>query len=181
MGILRGASGRASPCHFGLYLVELITVNNGIVVVFNEVHGKLTCVLDGLAADEILTEGLLHQDIAAVFFILQDTADAGDGPFRRVLEAWDLLCFQFFFQHPQTGAAQIVIIDPSDDLRLFQDDLRFAIFTLAVAVQFLYWMLALPASMARRLPQVTVLTYQFFGKVGRLFSPFFQRFLFCAE
>ena len=76
--------GRASPCHFGLYLVELITVNNGIVVVFNEVHGKLTCVLDGLAADEILTEGLLHQDIAAVFFILQDTADAGDGPFRRV-------------------------------------------------------------------------------------------------
>ena len=90
---LRGASGCASPCHFGLHLIELITVDDAVVVVFDEVHGKLTCVLDGLAADEVLAEGLLHQNIAAVLFVLQDTADAGDRPFRRVLEAWDLICF----------------------------------------------------------------------------------------
>ena len=73
--------------------------------------------------------------ITAVFFVLQDTADAGDGPFRRVLKARDMICLQFLLQHSQTGTAQIVVIDPSDDLSLFRDDLRFAILTFTAAVQ----------------------------------------------
>ena len=43
---------------------------------------KLACILDSLAVDKVLPEGLLHQHIAAVFFILQDAADAVDGPLR---------------------------------------------------------------------------------------------------
>lgn len=53
-----------------------------LTMIFNEAHGKLACILDGLAVDKILPEGLLHQHIAAVFFILQDAADAVDGPLR---------------------------------------------------------------------------------------------------
>ena len=96
-------------------------------------------------------------------------------------EAWDLLCFQFFFQHPQTGAAQIVIIDPSDDLRLFRDDLRFAIFTPCGSLSFV-----LDAGLAcfhgaafapGHSSHISV-----FGKWVGLFSPFFSKgFFFCAE
>ena len=104
------------------------------MVIFNEVHGKLACILDGLAVDKVLPEGLLHQHIAAVFFILQNAADAGDGPLRGILEALDTLLFQFIFDHPQTGSGEIALIEPSDDFGLFRNDLRLAILTFAVAV-----------------------------------------------
>ena len=71
------------------------------------VHRKLACILDGLAVDKVLPEGLLHQHIAAVFFILQDAADAGDGPLRGILGALDALLFQFPFDHPQAGSGEI--------------------------------------------------------------------------
>ena len=105
------------------------------MVIFNEVHGKLACILDGLAVDKVLPEGLLHQHIAAVFFILQDAADAGDGPLWGILEALDALLLQFLFDHPQTGPGEITLIEPSDNFRLFRNDLRLTILTLAVAIQ----------------------------------------------
>ena len=105
------------------------------MVIFNEVHGKLACILDGLAVDKVLPEGLLHQHITAVFFILQDATDAGNGPLRRILEALDALLFQFIFDHPQAGSGEIALIEPSDDFGLFRNDLRLTILTFAVAVQ----------------------------------------------
>ena len=95
----------------------------------------MACILDSLAVDKVLPEGLLHQHIAAVFFILQDASDAGDGPLRRILGALDALLFQFLFDHPQAGPGEIALIEPSDDFRLFRNDLRLAILTLAVAIQ----------------------------------------------
>ena len=123
------------PCHLRLYGIILFTADNALVVIFNEVHGKLACILDGLAVDKVLPEGLLHQHITAVFFILQDAADAGNGPLRRILEALDALLFQFIFDHPQAGSGEIALIEPSDDFRLFRNDLRLTILTFAVAVQ----------------------------------------------
>ena len=105
------------------------------MVIFNEVHGKLACILDSLAVDKVLPEGLLHQHIATVFFILQDASDAGDGPLRRIFGALDTLLFQFLFDHPQAGSGEIAFIDPSDDLRLFRNDLWLTILTFAVAIQ----------------------------------------------
>ena len=95
----------------------------------------MACILDGLAVDKVPPEGLLHQHIAAVFFILQDAADAGDGPLRGILEALNALLFQFIFDHPQAGPSEIALIEPSDDFRLFRNDLRLTILTLAVSVQ----------------------------------------------
>ena len=123
------------PCHLRLYGIILFTADNALVVIFNEVHGKLACILDGLAVDKVLPEGLLHQHITAVFFILQDAADAGNGPLRRILEALDALLFQFIFDHPQAGSGEIALIEPSDDFGLFRNDLRLTILTFAVAVQ----------------------------------------------
>lgn len=45
------------------------------------------------------------------------------------------MLFQFIFDHPQAGPGEIALIEPSDNLRLFRNDLRLAIPTLAVAVQ----------------------------------------------
>ncbi len=124
-----------SNIHLRLYGIILFTADNALVVIFNEVHGKLACILDGLAVDKVLPEGLLHQHITAVFFILQDAADAGNGPLRRILGAPDALLFQFLFDHPQAGPSEIAFIDPSDDLRLFRNDLWLTILTFAVAIQ----------------------------------------------
>ena len=77
--VLGGALCCIPPCHLRLYGIILFTADNALVVIFNEVHGKLA---NSLAVDKVLPEGLLHQYITAVFFILQDAADAGDGPLR---------------------------------------------------------------------------------------------------
>lgn len=45
------------------------------------------------------------------------------------------MLFQFLFDHPQAGPSEIAFIDPSDDLRLFRNDLRLTILTLAVTKQ----------------------------------------------
>ena len=45
------------------------------------------------------------------------------------------MLFQFLFDHPQAGSGEIALIEPSDDLRLFRNDLRLTILTLAVAIQ----------------------------------------------
>ena len=105
------------------------------MVIFNEVHGKLACILDGFAIDKILPEGLLHQHITAVFFILQDAADSGEGPLRGIFEALDALLHQFLFDHPQAGPGEIALIKPSDNFRLFRNNLRLAILALAVTIQ----------------------------------------------
>ena len=45
------------------------------------------------------------------------------------------MLFQFIFDHPQAGPSEIALIEPSDDFRLFRNDLRLAILALAVAIQ----------------------------------------------
>ena len=67
-----------SNIHLRLYGIILFTADNALVVIFNEVHGKLACILDGLAVDKVLPEGLLHQHITAVFFMdpYQELANA---------------------------------------------------------------------------------------------------------
>src|SRR5574344_2500556 len=58
--VLGGALCCIPPCHLCLYGIILFTADNALMVIFNEVHGKLACILDGLAVDKVLPEGLLH-------------------------------------------------------------------------------------------------------------------------
>ena len=59
-GSLGGDFCRLVPHHLRLHRIVLLTVDDALVVIFNEVHGKLACILDSLAVDKVLLKGLLH-------------------------------------------------------------------------------------------------------------------------
>ena len=71
------------------------------MVVLNQIHGKLSSITDDLLADAVSNEGLLEQDITAVFFIREDRPQIGGCPFRRSCRILESACFQGFLDIAQ--------------------------------------------------------------------------------
>ena len=96
---------------------------------------ELPGVLDDLLADDIRTEGLLNQHIAAVFFVHQDAFDGADGPFLRTKCGFDLICFQPVFQAAKAGTAHVSLIDLAYHLCLLRNGMNFPFLILFIGVQ----------------------------------------------
>ena len=107
------------------------------MVIRDEVHGALADVPDDLSVDEVLLEGFLQENVAAVFFVLEDTPNAVVCPFGRVFEARDAALLQPCFYHPNAVPGEVAVVDPADHFRLLRNWLRPAIRSFAVAVQIL--------------------------------------------
>ena len=71
------------------------------MVVLNQIHGKLSSITDDLLADAVPNEGLLEQDVTAVFFIREDRPQIGGCPFRRSCRILKSTCFQGFLDIAQ--------------------------------------------------------------------------------
>ena len=115
---------RLASCQLRLHLIEFLPADDTLVIIFDQVHGPLTGIFDDLTVDKILPEGLLHQDISAVFLIFQNPADFNSCPAALALDA---LLSQLIFDHAQTRTAEVSIIDPPHDLGLLRDDLRLVV------------------------------------------------------
>ena len=70
-------------------------------MVLNQIHGKLSGISDDLLADAVPNEGLLEQDVTAVFFIREDRPQVGGCPFRRSCRILKASCFQGFLDIAQ--------------------------------------------------------------------------------
>ena len=130
----RAAQG-APSCHFGLHRMILLPADDGLVVVGHIKLLELPGVLDDLLADDIRTEGLLNQHIAAVFFVHQDAFDGADGPFLRTKCGFDLICFQPVFQAAKAGTAHVSLIDLAYHLCLLRNGMNFPFLILFIGVQ----------------------------------------------
>ena len=94
--LFRAAGLSPTPRQFHLHSIELFPRDDGLMVVLNQIHGKLSSITDDLLADAVSNEGLLEQDITAIFFIREDRPQIGGCPFRRscrILESARFQCF----------------------------------------------------------------------------------------
>ena len=124
-----------APCHFKLHCIELLSGDDGIMVILDQVLGPLAGVLDHLFTDAVPNEGLLPQDIAAVFFVAEDRSQIGSGPLcgsRGVPETPGL---QRFLDAPQCFPRQIHFINQLHCFRLLRYNHHFTIRTLFIAQQ----------------------------------------------
>ena len=71
------------------------------MVVLNQIHGKLSGISDDLLADAVSNEGLLEQDVTAVFFIRENRPQIGGCPFRHSCRIPESACFQGFLDIAQ--------------------------------------------------------------------------------
>ena len=76
----RGARLGVPPGHLQLDGVEGLPADDTLMVVLNQVFGELAGIGDHLLADAVLDEGLLEQDVPAVFLVGQDAPDMGCHP-----------------------------------------------------------------------------------------------------
>ena len=99
--LFRAAGLGPATRQFNLNRIELFPRDDGLVVVLNQIHGKLSSITDDLLADAVSNEGLLEQDITAVFFIREDRPQIGGCPFRRSCRILESACFQGFLDIAQ--------------------------------------------------------------------------------
>ena len=133
--VAAGGSTCIPPGHLRLDLVELIPADDTLMIVLHQIHGELAHVTDLLLADAVLGEGLLHQGVAAVFLIFQNSPNYRDGPLGAAVLSGDIFLFQRFFYHAQAVAGQVAFIDPPHHLRLLRNDFGLAVLAFLVAVQ----------------------------------------------
>lgn len=81
--LFRAAGLGPTPRQLHLHRIELFPWDNSFMVILNQIHGQLSSISDDLLADAVPNEGLLEQDVTAVFFIREDRPQIGGCPFRR--------------------------------------------------------------------------------------------------
>ena len=84
-----------------LHGIEPFPWDNSFVVVLNQIHRQLSGISDDLLADAVSNEGLLEQDVTAVFFIREDRPQVRGCPFRRSCRILKAFCFQGFLDIAQ--------------------------------------------------------------------------------
>ena len=99
--LFRAAGLGPTPRQLHLHSIEPFSRDDGLVVVLNQIHGKLSGISDDLLADAVPNEGLLEQDITAVFFIREDRPQVGGHPFRSSCRILKASCFQGFLDIAQ--------------------------------------------------------------------------------
>ena len=107
------------------------------MIVLHQIHGELAQVAKLLLADAVLGKGLLHQDVAAVFFIFQNVADRRLRPDRPTLGGGDALALQFLFDHTDAVSSEETVIDMLYHRRLLRDDAGLAVLIQLIGVQVL--------------------------------------------
>lgn len=128
--------GYISAADFLLSSVEDLSADDGWVVVFDQIHGRLALVyLTGLG-NAIYSDGLLEDAVAAVFFIFQNTHNHGFA--EGQVFAWDLdiLFSQGLSNHINRLSREEHIEYPFYDFSFIRHDLRVAIFATPVSKQF---------------------------------------------
>ena len=133
----RGTRLGVPPGHLQLDGVEDLPADDALMVVLNQVFGELSGVGDHLLADAVLDEGLLEQDVPAVFLVGQDAPDMGAHPLYFSGDRGNSLALQGHFDLPDAVPGQVAVIDEADGLRLLWDDSGFSIRPLLVAQQIL--------------------------------------------
>ena len=99
--LFRTAGLSPTPRQFYLHRIEPFSRDDGLMVVLNQIHGKLSSITDDLLADAVSNEGLLEQDVTAVFFIRENRPQIGGCPFRRSCRILKASCFQGFLDIAQ--------------------------------------------------------------------------------
>ena len=79
--------------------VVCLAVYDRFMVILHQIHRALPCVSDGLVADAVLPEGLLHQDIAYIFLIGEDAAYCRVSPCRSSTDVGNMLRLQVSANH----------------------------------------------------------------------------------
>ena len=133
----RGARLGAPPGHFQLDGVEGLPADDALMVVLNQVFGQLSGIGDHLLADAVLDEGLLEQDVPAVFLVGQDAPDMGCHPLCFSGDRGNSLALQGRLDLPDAVPGQIAVIDEADGLRLLRHDPWLAVGALLIAQQLL--------------------------------------------
>lgn len=103
------------------------------MVVLGPVFGKLSGIHDGFLADAVLTEGFLHNDIAAVFLILKNGLQSGEIPGHLAGDVGGLLRLQLGLDGPERVPSEVAFEDEANDLRLVRHDLRLPVLAADVA------------------------------------------------
>ena len=91
-------------------------------MILNQVHRKLSCILDYFPADTVTDECFLEQYIATVFLIGQDTPYGCDAPSFFTINIGDPLSFQRVLYHAEAVTQKILTEDLFYNLRLLRDD-----------------------------------------------------------
>ena len=99
--LFRAAGLGPATRQFHLNRVEPFSRDDGLMVVLNQIHRQLSGISDDLLADAVSNEGLLEQDITAIFFIREDRPQIGGCPFRRSCRILKASCFQGFLDIAQ--------------------------------------------------------------------------------
>jgi len=133
----RGARLGVPPGHLQLDGVEDLPADDALMVVLNQVFGELSGVGDHLLADAVLDEGLLEQDVPAVFLVGQDAPDMGAHPLYFSGDRGNSLALQGHFDLPDAVPGQVAVIDEADGLRLLRHNPGLAIRALLIAQQLL--------------------------------------------
>ena len=122
------AGGHGLPAG-GLLLggVENLTADDGLVVILGPVFGELPGIHDGFLVDAVLPEGLLHNDVAAVFLILKNGLQGGEIPGHLAGDVGDLLRLQLGLDGPECVPGEVAFEDEADDFRLVRHDFRFSV------------------------------------------------------
>ena len=128
-----GASSRISPCEFLSYCIEQLPLNDGIMVVLDEVHGELAFVLDHLFGDAVFAKGLLQQDVTAVFLIGEDSSDGSFVP--AFSPGGDPVLNQLLCNCFQAGTSEEGLVDLPDNFRFLWDDFWRSVLSTAVSVE----------------------------------------------
>ena len=105
------------------------------MIILYQIHRALSCVSDGLVADAILTESLLHEDITHVLFVGKNTAHCRMRPCCTAAGVWNVAFLQVFADHIKAVAAEVLLVDLPDDLCLFWNGPWFTIRSFLIGVQ----------------------------------------------
>ena len=133
----RGARLGVPPGHLQLDGIEGLPADDTLMVVLNQVFGELAGIGDHLLADAVLDEGLLEQDVPAVFLVGQDAPDMGCHPLCFSGDRGNSLALQGRLDLPDAVPGQIAVIDEADGLRLLRHDPWLAVGALLIAQQLL--------------------------------------------
>ena len=126
-----------TPGHLQLDRIKGLPADDALMVVLDQVFGKLPSVGDHLFADTVLNEGLLEQSVPAVFLVGQDTPDTGGHPLRFSGDCGRSLNLQGCLDLPDSVPGQVAVVDEPDCLRLLWDNSWLAVRSLLIAQQLL--------------------------------------------
>lgn len=110
-----------------LHSIKSFPVNDGLMSIFHQVHGKLSIILFFLPRQEIRSVGLLHQYLAYILLVAQHPVDGGGAPLGLSSYRLDTVGFQILLDFPNAVPLHIEVENQPNDLGLLGYDLQCAV------------------------------------------------------